>query len=184
MTVHCREFTFTTAGRSPTYRSRALSACLAHLPRRRRAGTGRTKNEGARAFAAQRHLQFYHLVDGRRSALSKIAVLELQVVYRHGTSTVPMRMVSGLDDAVDWWCQSCAYAERSRSFAHEPAMYVVYLGAQRGCPRVGSVAIGININVFANTPHQTLSANVAIVNPKKVQVVGTTISHKKLFRML
>ena len=72
-------------------------------------------------------------------------VLELQVVYRHGTLTVPMRMVSGLDDAVDWWCQSCAYAERLRSFAHEPAMYVVYLGAQRGCPRVGSVAMGINI---------------------------------------
>ena len=61
-----------------------------------------------------------------------------------------MRMVSGLDDAVDWWCQSmqsCAYAERDRGrlFIHEPAMYVVYLGAQRGCPRVGSVAMGINI---------------------------------------
>ena len=46
------------------------------------------------------------------------------------------------------------------------------------------IAMGININVFANTPHQTLSAKVAMVNPKKVQVVGTTISHKKLFKML
>ena len=120
-------------------------AAVPERPRRRRRGAGRRKNEGARASAARRHPQFYHLVDGRRSALSKIAVLELQLVYRHGTSTVPMRMVSGLDDAVDWWCQSCAYAERLRSFAHEPAMYVVYLGAQRGCPHVGSVAMGINI---------------------------------------
>ena len=72
-------------------------------------------------------------------------LLTFNMAWHHGTSPVPMRMVSGLDDAVDWWCQSCAYAERPRSFAHVPAMYVVYLGAQHGCPRVGSVAIGINI---------------------------------------
>ena len=91
-----------------------------------------------------------------------------------------MRMVSGLDDAVDWWCQSCAYAERLRSFAHEPAMYVVYLGAQRGCPRVGSVAMGINIIDLAIDPHQILSAKFAITKPKKVLRVGTTINQPKL----
>ena len=43
---------------------------------------------------------------------------------------------------------------------------------------------GIKIKDFAITPHHTLSANAAMVKPRKVQLVGTTISHKKLFNIL
>ena len=43
------------------------------------------------------------------------------------------------------------------------------------------IAIGIKIIDFAIVPHQILSARLAIINPKAVLKVGTTINHPRLF---
>ena len=40
----------------------------------------------------------------------------------------------------------------------------------------------VNINVFANVPHQTLSANTAATSPMPVLIVGTINNHIKLLR--